>query len=412
MLPLIGAAMPYIGAALLIGYGLYKAFGKSKKDVTPDLSIGAAVGGQIGDIYAGEGDVFGQVESAFGRFGVVTQHDAFTDSEAANQFMQMLKDLATFEDRLADFLSDDVVQAIRDALEEGAQRFKAEDPEDFDKLIQEFLKDRFDTIFSVIGGTVEKFYQMVSASAPDTLTAVESVYNLYTAIGGLSQVGVDASRAIELLSKTQWEAGGDLYNSIMDQIEAYDGSYESTVALTGSLEQFRQAALQMLVVIDQVQKAVTQMISQTRENIVLSGMTAEEQFNYYRKQANELAKELATTTDPTRIAELIQEITRLTELSWGLLTPEQQAAQRQDYINYLDGIEKLANERLELARQETVNAAKAMADAVVSAIELAAQAFIPPANTMNQAANIMLNASVQPVRVQVDIPDWARDVIW
>ena len=64
-----------------------------------------------------------------------------------------------------------MTESIRNALTGSRARFKAEDPEDFQRVIDAFLDERFGIIFGAIGGSMERVFASLEAPAAEAVGA-------------------------------------------------------------------------------------------------------------------------------------------------------------------------------------------------------------------------------------------------
>lgn len=134
--------------------------------------------------------------------------------------------------------------------------------------------------------------------------------------------------------------------SIDALISAYDGSIESEQALANSLAERYQLELQFLEQIKQASISIDQQISNSIDNIRATQQTPEERFEFLTSRAEALAAGIGDITDPEELKARIAEINRLQAEAFGLLGEEQQAQLADGFIEFLEEINRRAQDQL------------------------------------------------------------------
>jgi len=238
----------------------------------------------------------------------------------------------------------------------------------------EFVIERYNVVFKEIGGLADKMWEGFKSEGLDdetALQAVDAIIMLNAELLGLRNVSETAATMIADASLTTYDLFLLQREGIYEMIDAYDGTLTSTQSLTAGLDAQRQSTLNLLVAIDAISKGIDAMFGNTKEKIMTDTMTDEEKFNYYKGQADVLTASLATMVDPAKIKTTTEEINRLIGLTWGLqMAAGEDEAQikQQEYLDYLDSLNALAQSRLNIAEQEAVTEAARLADAVETAI--------------------------------------------
>ena len=396
----LGAAVPVLGVALAVAAAL-GAF-SSKKDTSPDLSIGAGVGSNIGPLYGEKNDLFGFVQSQLGQFGVVSQHDAFSDPAAAEQFKAMLGSLAAFEDQLADFVGESVSDSVRVALEQSTRRFKADVPEDFQRIIDAFLGERFDLIFGAIGGNMGRVFGSIAEGG---IEAAEATLRLFQGLDSLRDVQTTYTEAVEASERSLYENQRLHSEGLRDLIAGYEGGLEATQNLTAALGEQAVLQLQLLAQIDAAMAQIDATLGGTIERLTLDLMSSDaDRYAYLREQAEGLAASLGTLSDPEEIARVVQQIDALSRQGIGLLTDDQlRGGMGEEFIRFLEGVQAAAELQLESTKAQTIadgQAIAAQADAATSQLK-AAQTMQGAADTMAGAAATFSGAVRTPIQVNL-----------
>jgi TP901 family phage tail tape measure protein len=143
------------------------------------------------------------------------------------------------------------------------------------------------------------------------------------------------------------ESGREAYTAIMDMTDSLDTYYDVRTKIF-------DAEIAALLHIQSIAEGVSNSLQALRDRIIGETSTDEENYNRYKAEADQLTVDLATMTDPDLIAETVAEIERLTSLAWGLLDESQKEKMGADFLTFLEGVEAIALERLNLAADDAV----------------------------------------------------------
>jgi len=123
-------------------------------------------------------------------------------------------------------------------------------------------------------------------------------------------------------------------------------------------ERLRQEAfdseIDALIYIQDIAEGVVDMLSGLRDMIVADLSTGQENYQRSRLEAEGLAAALATMTDPDMINETIRRIEQLTRAAYGTLDDSQKMTMGRDFLDFLDQVQALALERLNLAAEDAL----------------------------------------------------------
>jgi hypothetical protein len=156
----------------------------------------------------------------------------------------------------------------------------------------------------------------------------------------------DALKAAGMTALDAWEAQRDaLYDLANEAPNTADG-LNAVTAATGA---FAQSTVNLLVGIENAKRALDDMFSSTRETIVTAGMSDQELYTREQKKADDLFKQLQTASDPGEIERIAKEINESINKAFGLLSPEEQVASRQKFLDGLDLVTKTTTERMDAA---------------------------------------------------------------
>ncbi len=339
---LAGAALPWVaGAAILdkvTGGGLFGTDWKTK-DAGLDLSIsGGSVAGQ-----------------------------EFTRQKKKRSLFRGSRSRTTFGDIDADLLTslNDSLDVGIDALLAGAAglgadaaeqilagfssqtrlSLKGKSDEEAQQLVQEWLdKTLVDMARAVTQDT--RFSGLLIDATKEMAEALFTLGEFFAAdpIRDFSEQQRLASRTL----KQQFEEQG---SALMDLARAYDGSTLATQELAAATQERYQMELALLQQISSVRAGVDSLIGGSVESIRESVMSPEQLYDYLRGQAETLAEQLTSATDPAAIEQLVSKIDTLTSRAYGLVPEDGRAEFAQQFIDFYDGVQASAQSRLDGVEQ-------------------------------------------------------------
>lgn len=382
---MLGTAIPVIGAVIAIA-ALAGAFSKDPSKVRGQFGIQSGTGGF-------EDNAF--LSSVFGNLGFLDSGTQQFSGEAAQVFNKLIGDtLAAFAERMSseqitrltgtlqgtnfgefsgeyttqDFLQkyggeimrkvisaafgelDPALQAVFDGFEGTADEMSkfANVLLTVHDLTKDIPTDLRATLIAALDGTEAVSEQVVAfAQAYATLQAVmnrDPVEDALTAIANASD------SAYVKLGRT-----ADAFEAL---IEAYDGSADASKEIAQATADYYNALVNVIAGIRSLRTSIEEMFNKTIEDFSLETMTDDEKKIYYQQRVADLRLQLGTATDPAEIERLSQQINAYMREAFGLLTPDEQRATLDQWIEYARQVNELAQERLQLAEA----AAQARAD--------------------------------------------------
>lgn len=210
----------------------------------------------------------------------------------------------------------------------------------------------------------------------------------------------DAQKAWDASQRSSIESLNAMGQNLIDLATNADGTTESMTALAQASTAYRQAVVQVLVALKSVEKQVAAMFAQTRESITTGGLSNEELYAYYRSQASSLYAQLKDAKDPESVARLSSQINDYLTKAFGLLSPEQQAAHRNEFLDSVNLLESTVTSVIERIRQavgdSTVDpfaAVKGALDDAAGKFKAAADKSATAADKMMQAADLILSGA-------------------
>lgn len=261
--------------------------------------------------------------------------------------------------------------------------------------------------------------KIIDSLVPATATSdqITQVLSLATAYGTLqAQIkAVDPSniqKTIDALTApTALDAFRTQGNALDDLVANFDGSAASTQALTAATGTYYQSLVQLLSQIKQITAQVDSTYASASEQINLAGRDNTFLGNYYKSDAQKQTDLIGTETDPTKIQTEANAATSDALKAFNLLSPADQAAQRQTFQDAVKTINETADARLTEISTTATAAFKSDLDGVKEALNGVVDKMTVNTNkdantaTVNSAAaNTQLVAARTPIQVVVTQP--------
>lgn len=287
----------------------------------------------------------------------------------------MVEDLEDLEEAASN-LRDTVQETTREyyrARQEFIDSYKSETQVQEEAL--EGLRDVFSEFGEELPDTIEGLYDMLTgldlatkegeaflSAIIENETLIDAAYEL------MEQRAEDAASATE-----------DLANAQQDLIDAYQSVFD----------------------------AIQDNIAATYKNIEEFGLTPEELYNRRKEEADKLMEALKLLTDPQEILDTVNTIDQLINEGWGLLDEGQKAILQEEFLSYLDEVNELANDRLQIGLDQgldEIEAENLLADTVGEFVRVTHQLdgslglsstnMVNAGEEMRQAASAMQTAAV------------------
>jgi len=376
---LLGLLGP-IGIIAGIGAMLYNLFGKDEKGIKFDNSV------------QGVGNPSSHWEQ-----NPISQWDISGDLSR--------KDVAPFADRINKFdkwLADNLLtpaslEAARASLQavKNPRWWNLEDKQAVEKASKYFLQERYGIIFGEIDEGVASMIRSFQGSADELLAFIESAAQMVEPFkqlqAAMPSLNLSLSDFLDLtesqraaivqladtlpllmtdsmqeVDRLMREAGRGSVEAFRLQGDAMDELAQQFIDGKITLEQFTAAGAnmasayaQVTAKIVEVQMTLDGLFSDAREGFQLQGMTPKQQYDYFQQQADKLYANLGAATDPEEIERLTRKIIDYMNRANALLSDEDRVRLSGKYVDGVDRVETLANERLrEATRQAGVIADK------------------------------------------------------
>lgn len=188
-----------------------------------------------------------------------------------------------------------------------------------------------DNLMSSIGGYYEYFYTESERNAIATKNMADQLRSVGVAIPRTRDEFRSLAESLDLGT----EAGQRMYATMLNVVDAANDFYSA----------FESAA-----------QAISSTIGNLYERITLDVLgTDEKRYQYYSDQFESLSKQLAISEDASEIQRLIESMTSIAGSAYGLLDKDAiQGGKGQQYLDMLDDMQALADQRLETAREKAL----------------------------------------------------------
>jgi hypothetical protein len=203
----------------------------------------------------------------------------------------------------------------------------------------------------------------------------------------------NAQKAITAAARTATDVFGDQVAEVYRLAEAYDGSIESHNALVSALQVEQETAYALGIALSQASTQISVIIGGLRNTIEESLLAEDALYARRKSQVDDLVASLNTATDPAKIVDTVKQIEALSATVWQSLSKDQQAAMGAGFLSFLDGVEKLGQERIDAAFGNLDTTANGIFDAVSAAMDPASKAALDSANLHAEASKSILAAA-------------------
>lgn len=434
--------------------------------------IGGALGGFLGGLFGGNKQPVLEV-SGFSKAGESgSDSDATFDSLLGGGFLRTRridaatvadigKDIAAFDDSIAQFLSNDQISAVATRLQSFERQMEGSAIS-----IEELLAGRFNIILDALGDDIRSFVTEVSGleeqaqrlalatTAQKIIDAAPELFEGRTfrefiAVAQAMQVEGEALSAtfnrlvndvvaitqqIELIKgfadsnltadfdalvAQQGLTLLDLTTSLGDQIRTlrsgFTGSAADLQQLSILVSQRYDSEIAFLTQIQQISAGIGSGFQSLRDTINRDLFGDEAFFNDLTTRAEQLAANLKTLTDPAQISATVAEIQRLTGQAFGLLDEAGRAETGQGFLDFINGVESDAQAALTLARDLFIDESEVlrnlvadMAEEFGDPLEIAASAHEDAALALESAADSITESARSLASVGSGLVDAVR----
>ena len=202
-----------------------------------------------------------------------------------------------------------------------------------------------------------------------------------------------AQKSIANATRTATDIFGDQVSEVYRLTDAYDGSIESHNALVAALQTEQASADALGIALSQASDQISVIIGGLRNTIEESMLSEDALYARRKSQVDDLVASLNTATDPAVIVDTVRQIEALSATVWQSLAKDQQAAMGEGFLSFLDGVEKLGQDRIAAAFGNLDTTANGIFNAVSAAMDPASAAAIEAANINAAASNQILESA-------------------
>jgi len=338
-------------------------------------------------------------------------------------------------------LTDETLEAVRARLQavKNPDWWNLEDKDAIEKASKYFLQERYSIIFGEIDAEVAGMIQTFQGSADELIAFIdaaaqmvgpfqalqEAMPSLNLSLADFLDLTNEQRQAIAALADTfpllmadafgevdriMKEAGRGTIDIFRAQGDAMDQLARDFMDGKVTLEQFAEAGANMATAyaqaaakIAEVQMSLDALFADTREAYNLGGMTPEEQYRYFQQQADALYGDLATATNPEDIEALTRRILDYMDKANSLLSNEERAALGGGYLDGIDRVEALANERLAAATSVAETIAGEIRTTMETAFDKWSEDQREIADMNRETANIDRTTVTTPRQVDINV---------
>lgn len=247
--------------------------------------------------------------------------------------------------------------------------------------------------------------RMVDAASA-TAEEIDNVFKLAVAFRNLtSTLGeISVTDVVEQMGRTSIEIFQEQGRAMVELAGRTALTTESLATLTAATGAYRTSAIQLIAGLEQASRAIEEMFGQTARNIRMSGMSDAERFRFLQDETTRLLA-LLSTAGADDISRLSQLINQNIGSAFSLLSPEEQAARRDEFLTRLEEANAAAQERLRTLQQQAAEEANRQLSEVRRIMEEMALSQKSAADTQQDAANKQLAAANTPrtINVKVDL---------
>jgi hypothetical protein len=397
LMPLLGALGP-IGAVIAGIAALVNIFAKDEKGIKFDNSLTSA------------GNPQNIQTSALGNFAP----SGDVDAKMLAAFMPLFDKVKAFDDYIAkNLLSDETLATVQGQIQDlkNPRWWNLEDKDAIEKASKYFLQQRYSTAFDSINKSVADTIRTFSGTADELLTFIQDFIvmteTVKAAQAAAKEAAADTADTVAAIMeeqsnnvlyayRAQMKASKDLLNI------APDGADALGAVVTG-MQSLRSAAIQLAVQITQVKAAIDGMFSDSIRSISMSTMTKEEQYKFLQDESAQLYMKALTSTDPMEVQRLAEKINADVMAAWNLLTPEQQAAAKDEQIRRLKEVNAALDARVTTLGNKQQDDYIARMDQLSKKLDEVVVAQLDAAAKQNNAADKQLDAANTPKTVDVSL---------
>jgi hypothetical protein len=346
------------------GYAIGNAIGG--ENVGTGAAIGSAIGAYVGSAFFGVGAIAGAaiggilggaVGSLFGSgsskgpSGTGVASLEVVNGQVVSRGAQGIENPQQYVDAINRMNNE--IRAMAERMPGGAANLEGINiaaqnvtPESFGQYMEDTFAAITEQLGNNLGGLFADAWKQAGGNFDQFIAFLEQIDVVKNTIVDITQANVFEGFAASLKS------------SVADQIAAVDDRISqladpATLADLEELYNLTQARYQMevqyLLQLESIMENIQAQADQAREQILLTGASDQEAYQYYRDQSNAAIAALESATTPEEIAYYSDRAMQYLMQSFQSLPEEMQAQYKSEFLSILDYIESVAGERAQAA---------------------------------------------------------------
>lgn len=206
---------------------------------------------------------------------------------------------------------------------------------------------------------------VASTATAEQIDDVTSFAQAFSDLLGLFKDTDVMTAGIDAFDRATMGMVGSIANagwSLREMVDEFDGTTESAEALAAATAQYKEAAIAMVAQIQSIREGLAQSFANFGDQLRITALGNKDDggtalYKFYQERADQLREQLKTEQDPEAIARIVQQIQQYSGAAFNLLTPEQQEAQLQHFLDNMAEVQRLADERLADIQETIADAA-------------------------------------------------------
>jgi hypothetical protein len=197
-----------------------------------------------------------------------------------------------------------------------------------------------------------------SAQIDSILAAAQAVGQMTTALATLGDPLTAAAKALDASSQTAlgaWEAQRD---ALYDLAKAAPNTADGLASVTTATQAFAASTVALLSGIMNAKKALDDMFQTTRDTISAVGKSPDQLYADEQARAATLFQQLQKATDPDQINSLAKQLNDSINKAFGMLSPEDQAANQAAFLAGLDRVQQTTDQQMQAAMDRVAEQSK------------------------------------------------------
>lgn len=178
---------------------------------------------------------------------------------------------------------------------------------------------------------------------------------------------------------------------------------QSLATLTQATGAYRQSAIQLILSLEEARKTIASMFDQTRRNVLTAGLDNQSLYNFLQDDAATLFDRIMGSSSVEEILRWSNQINQNINQAFGLLSPEQQDAMRQMFLERINTVDNAVQERLRTLQNNAREEADRQLAEIRRIMTELAEKQNQAAATQQQAADTQLNAANTPRTFNINV---------